>query len=51
MSVPDSVISSVRSGNNDHENNPIKYLFNKFKHSFPTIQWFYTSTTEIEKCG
>jgi hypothetical protein len=52
ISVADSVISSVRSGVNDHENNinPIKYLFNKFKHPFPNIQWLYTSTNETEKC-
>ena len=48
----DSIISSVMSGKYDHENsiNPIKYLFNKFKHPFPNIQWFYTSTNEVEKC-
>ena len=49
VSVANSIISSVRSGNNDHENNtyPIKYLFSSFKHPFPNIQWFYTSTSEI----
>ena len=48
--VTDSLISSVKSGNNDHENNtnPIKYLFNSFKHPFPNIPWFYTSTGKIE---
>jgi hypothetical protein len=37
-----SIISNGRSGNNDHVNNtnPIKYLFNSFKHPFPKIQWF-----------
>jgi len=42
ISVARSIISSVGSGNNDHENNtnPIKYLFNSFKHPFPNIQWF-----------
>ena len=51
ISVADSVIGSVRSGSNDHENdiNPIKYLFHKFKNPFPNIQWFYTSTSETEK--
>jgi len=49
-SVADSIISSVRSGNNDHENDtyPIKYLFSSFKHPFPNMQWFYTSTDEIQ---
>jgi hypothetical protein len=52
ISVVDSIISIVRNGNNDHENdiNPIKYLFNKFKHPFPNIQWLYTSTSETQKC-
>ena len=50
ISVAGSIISSVRSSNNDHENNinPIKYLFNKFKHPFPNIHWFYTSTSETK---
>ena len=50
ISVADSLISGVKSGNNDHENNtnPIKYLFNSFKHPFPNIPWFYTSTGKIE---
>jgi hypothetical protein len=40
ISVAHSIISSVKSGNNNHQNNtnPIKYLFNSFKHSFPIIQ-------------
>ena len=44
-------MSSVKGGNNDHKNNtnPRKYLFNSIKHPFPNIQWFYTSTGEIEK--
>jgi len=48
--VADPVINNVKSGNNDHENNTnhIKYLFNSFNHPFPNIQWFYTSTGEIE---
>jgi hypothetical protein len=50
ISVADSIISSVKSGNNDHENNtnPIKYLFNCIKHPFPNIPWFYTFTGKIE---
>jgi hypothetical protein len=50
ISVVDSIISSVRSGTNDHENksNPIQYLFNCFKNPFPNIKWFYTSTSETE---
>ena len=49
ISVADSIISSVSSGNNDHENNthPIKYLLSSFKHPFWNIQWFYTSSSEI----
>jgi phage regulator Rha-like protein len=49
-SVTDSIIGSVRSGNNDHEDNtdPTKYLFNSFKHPFSNIQWCYISTGEIE---
>jgi len=40
ISVAHSIIRSVRSGNNNHENNtnPIKYLFNSFKYPFPNIQ-------------
>ena len=50
ISVADSDINNVKSGNNDHENNTdhIKYLFNSISHPFPNIQWFYTSTGEIE---
>jgi hypothetical protein len=50
ISVTDSIISIVRSVNCDHENNtdPIKYLFTRFKHPFPNIQWFYTPTGETE---
>jgi hypothetical protein len=50
ISVADSIISSVRSGINDHENkpNPIHYLFNWFKHPFPNTKWIYTSTRETE---
>ena len=49
ISVANSIISSVRSGNNDHENNtyPIKYLFSSFKLPFPNIQWFFATTSEI----
>ena len=39
ISVGDSIISSVKSGNNDHENNS-KYLFNSIKHPFTNIPWF-----------
>jgi len=50
ISVTDSIISTVRSVNSDHENNTdlIKYLFNSLKHPFPNIQWFYTPTGETE---
>jgi hypothetical protein len=50
ISVADSIISSVKSGNNDHENNtnPVKYLFNSIKHRFPNIPLFYTLTGKIE---
>ena len=50
ISVADSIISRIKSGNNDHENNTnsIKYLFNSFKHPFPNIPWFYTLTGKIE---
>ena len=50
ISVTGSIISNVKSVNSDHENNtnPIKYLFNSFKHPFPNIQWFYTPTGETE---
>ena len=49
ISVANSIISSVRSGNNDHENNtyPIKYLFGRFNLPFPNIQWFFATTSEI----
>jgi hypothetical protein len=42
ISVAHYIICSVRSGNNDHENNTnlINYLFNSFKHPNPNIQWF-----------
>jgi len=46
-----SIISSVRSGNNDHVNNanPIKYLFySSFKHTFPKIQWFVAQLVKQE---
>ena len=50
ISIADSIIRSVWSGTNDRENKPnfIQYLFNCFKHPFPNIKWFYTSTSEIE---
>jgi hypothetical protein len=50
ISVANSIISSVRSGTNDHKNkpNPIQYLFNCFKLPLPNIKWFYNSTNEIE---
>jgi len=50
ISVADSIISSVKSGNSDHEDNtnPIKYLFNGIKHPFPNIPWFYTLTGKTE---
>jgi len=59
ISVTDSIISIVRSVNTDHENNtdPIKYLFNSFKHRFPNIQCFYTPTgvtsniESLKTCG
>jgi hypothetical protein len=46
ISVADSIISGVKSGNNDHENNnnPMNYLFHN---PFPNIQWLYTSTGEL----
>jgi len=49
ISVAHAIISHVKSGNNIHGNNtnPIKYLFNSFKHPFPNIQWFYTSIGEV----
>jgi hypothetical protein len=49
ISVADSIISGVKSGNNDHENNnnPMNYLINNFKYPFPNIQWLYTSTGEL----
>jgi hypothetical protein len=49
ISVADSIISGVKSGNNDHENNnnPMKYLINNFKYPFPNIQWLYTSPGEL----
>jgi|GEM_PF-4583580 len=49
ISVADSIISGVKSGNNDHENNtnPMNYLFHHFKYPFPNIQWLYTSTGEL----
>jgi hypothetical protein len=48
ISIADSVINNVKSGNNDHENNTnhIKYLFNSFNHPFPNIHWYYTSTVQ-----
>ena len=49
ISIAGSVISGIKSGNNDHENdtNPINYLFHNFKHPFPNVQWLYTSTGEL----
>jgi len=47
ISVADSIISSVKSGNNDHENNS-KYLFNSIKHPFTNIPWFYTTIGKID---
>ena len=49
ISVTDSVINNVKSSNNDHKKTSyIKCLFNSFKHPFPNIQWFYTTTGDIE---
>jgi len=47
ISVADSIISSVKSGNNDHENN-IKYLFNSIKHPFTNIPRFYTTIGKVD---
>jgi hypothetical protein len=50
ISEADSIISGVKSGNNDHENNtnPMNYLFPNFKYLFPNIQSLYTSTGELQ---
>jgi hypothetical protein len=49
ISVADLIISGVKSGNNDHENNTnsMNDLFHNFKYPFPNIQWLYTSTGEL----
>ena len=49
ISVADSIVSRVKSVNNDHENNnnPMNYLFHNFKCPFPNIQWPYTTTGEL----
>jgi len=50
ISVADSIISGVKSGNNDHENNnnSMNYLIHNFKYPFPNIQWLYTSTGKLQ---
>jgi len=49
ISVADSIINNVKSCNNDHKKTSyIKCLLNSFKHPFPNIQWFYTTTGDIE---
>ena len=42
ISVAHAIISCVKSGNNIHRNNinPIKYLFNSFKHPFQISNGF-----------
>ena len=48
ISVAHAIISNVKSGNNIHGNtNPANYLFNSFRHPFPNIQWFNTSSGEV----
>jgi hypothetical protein len=50
ISVADSVVNNITRGKIKHKDNlhAIDYLNLNFGHSFPDIQWKYTSTYEIQ---
>jgi hypothetical protein len=50
ISVAESVVNSITRGKTKHKNNlhAIDYLNLNSGHSFPDIQWKYTSTYEIQ---